>query len=187
MGFPRSSSILTPGRRCFIGVRTNWSAVVADGTHSRMSLTPVPDRTTKLLAIPCPPCDKHSRVRGLVRPSACSTRTGARFIRREGRPSGCPLSLCRHRGAALSLRRGYLTPRPAPSRPAQVFRLGRGFCCARLRSAPQLPSGPISCCSVAPCTLACSRSASRDLIVPVNPSGVGPHDCQANKRYRRDR
>jgi hypothetical protein len=42
-------------------------------------------------------------------------------------------------------------------------------------------------CSVAPCTLACSRSASRNLIVPVNTSGIGPHDRQANKRYCRNR
>jgi len=31
--------------------------------------------------------------------------------------SGRPLSLCRHRSAALSLARGYLTPRPAAIAP----------------------------------------------------------------------
>ena len=42
MRFPRSSSIRTEGRRSFIYDLTNWSAVIAEGTHSRVSLARLP-------------------------------------------------------------------------------------------------------------------------------------------------
>ena len=60
MRFPRSSSIRTEGRRSFIYDLTNWSAVVADGTHSRVSLTPVPVKTKRPLIRPSSVCAKHS-------------------------------------------------------------------------------------------------------------------------------
>ena len=54
MAFPCSSSILTLGRRSFIWVLTKRNASGADGTHSRVSLMPVPVKTTNPFAIRAP-------------------------------------------------------------------------------------------------------------------------------------
>ena len=60
MGFPRSSSIRTPGRRSSIWALTNSSAAAANRAHSRVSLTAVPDTTTKPFTAPCLLFGEHS-------------------------------------------------------------------------------------------------------------------------------
>jgi hypothetical protein len=49
-----SKAASTPGRRCFVRVRTDWSAVVADGARARVSLMPVPDKTMNPFGIRAP-------------------------------------------------------------------------------------------------------------------------------------
>jgi hypothetical protein len=60
MGFPRSSSIRTPGRRSSIWALTNSGAAAANRAHSRVSLTAVPDTTTKPFTAPCLLFGEHS-------------------------------------------------------------------------------------------------------------------------------